>query len=135
MGSAKSWPIVPKIEEVGRQCYSSGFVWSWSTGEAVCWEGTEEGLLRFVDCVFKSRILIEFSRSVQEFSVGDAARRSQGGGGYGLPSLPPTFDFIMICEYVCVFVCLCVWACGCGYGGLGGVFVFASLPVCKFMSL
>ena len=50
-------------------------------------------------------MLPEFEDFAGEHSVKGLARRSEGGGGYGLPPLPPTSDFwlesgVLDCEFV-----------------------------------
>ena len=72
-------------------------------------------LLRIVDCVSESFLLVELSRIIQEFSVQDSTRRSAGGGvlkGYRLCRRPlrelVLVDFVLsvgivsICKYLWV---------------------------------
>ena len=54
-----------------------------------------------VDC------LLRFQEYLITFSVLGLACRSEGGGGYGLPPLPPTSDF----GFVCLFL-FGLWVCG-----------------------
>ena len=56
-------------------------IFHWGRRERWCaGEEKKEGLLRTVDCVFKSWLLITFSIIVQAFPVRNLARRSAGGG-------------------------------------------------------
>ena len=64
------------VIDFGRQFESNGLAGSESGGERQCaGEKKKEGVLR-VDCVFRSWLLIALSRSAQEYSVEDSARRS-----------------------------------------------------------
>ena len=82
------------ISDFGRQIEKRRLVLEGSAGEAVCWGG-ERGAV----------MLPEFEDFAREHSVKDLARRSEGGGGYGLPPLPPTSHFL---------VCVCgLWDSGC----------------------
>ena len=65
----------------------------WGAGEE-----KDEGLLR---TVFKSWLLIAFSRTVQEFSVGDLTRRSAGVAdiGYCL-SRRPSMSLLFVIVFV-----------------------------------
>ena len=95
----KSLPKTAIISNLGRQIDSGCLVLEGSAGEAAC-RGGERGRV----------ILPEFEDFAIEHSVKDSARRSEGGGGYGLPPLPPTSDFFFL--FVIVFVCRGLWDCG-----------------------
>ena len=74
-------------------------------------EEKEERLLRNVDCIFKSWLFVEFKDWWLGFQNMIQHAAPQGRRIYGLPPLPPTFDFW--------FVCLGCWILGLWFCVLG----------------